>query len=35
MTVTKALAMTGFRLIDDDAFFQKVSPECVEGHLID
>jgi hypothetical protein len=31
MTVTKGLAMTGFRLLDDDAFFKRVSPMCIRN----
>jgi hypothetical protein len=26
ITITKGLAMTGFRLLDDEAFFKRVSP---------
>jgi hypothetical protein len=31
MTITKGLAMTGFRLLDDDAFFKRVSSICIEN----
>jgi hypothetical protein len=35
MTITKGLAMTGFRLIEDYDFFQRVSPECLEVSAVD